>query len=186
MPLIISVFQTADDGSGGSHQFRKSSLRKTCLNAQIMNLACNGIVGANLLQFGHSFRLARHQAAMQNFNGVAGWFVIFLVIFISPQMCVLWGLFQNSSGARWPALFPKVARGLPSRSHERSRECDNGRLAGSTSVHPSKICGTVMTNSAPCPASLITATVPWCASTMAFTKLSPRPRPRWVRLLSPR
>lgn len=78
MPLIICVFQTADDGSSGSHQFRKSSLRKTCLNAQIMDFACDGIICANLFQLGHSFRLARHKAAMQDFNGVAGALMWFL------------------------------------------------------------------------------------------------------------
>src|SRR3989442_7394905 len=38
----------------------------------------------------------------------------------------------------------------------------------------------------PRPGSLSTATEPPCASMMAFTKLSPRPRPRSVRLVSPR
>ncbi len=46
--------------------------------------------------------------------------------------------------------------------------------------------GNRTTNSAPFPSSLATLTLPPCASTTAFTKLSPSPNPRWLRLLSPR
>lgn len=53
-----------------------------------------------------------------------------------------------------------------------------------TTPHPT--CGTRTTKRAPPPGASSTTTVPPCASTIAFTKLSPRPRPRCERLESPR
>src|ERR1700751_5145503 len=44
----------------------------------------------------------------------------------------------------------------------------------------------VTINSEPFPGSLLREIVPACASTTAFTRLRPRPRPRCVRLVSPR
>src|SRR6185503_7720280 len=41
-------------------------------------------------------------------------------------------------------------------------------------------------NSEPSPTVLVTLTLPPWASTTALTRLNPRPRPRWLRLLSPR
>jgi hypothetical protein len=110
---------------------------------------------------------------------------------VAENCCGCETRFANAK-AQWPAVFDSERWGSNTLEFGPSLRCPRSQGDAFGLIHGSLFDATtaagerVTTNSEPSPTLLVTKTWPWCASTTALTRLRPKPRPRWDRLLSPR
>src|SRR5664279_1572011 len=72
MPLVVSVFESADHRGGGADQFGELLLGEACAFAKRVNLACNRIVGLGFRQFGYTLGMPFVVPPMNDLDRVGG------------------------------------------------------------------------------------------------------------------